>query len=115
VVFRVKIERYSIFEMTGNFQLDFPALIQVLVEKMGFIQQALEKVVNNQVGLSDKLPETIANRGSLGFHGLKMALNLIIYHFFKTHLKNDQTIKFYSKVEGYFNDCMACRNRRILN
>jgi len=42
VVFRIKIERYSIFEMTENFQLDFLAEIQVLVEKIPFFQQALE-------------------------------------------------------------------------
>jgi hypothetical protein len=76
------------------FPLDFLPAIQVLVEKMAFIQQALEKVVNNQVGLIVQLPKMPVNQPSSAFKLLKWASILIFSLFFKWHLKRWQIIKF---------------------
>jgi hypothetical protein len=53
--------------MTRYVKLDFLPEIQVQLEKMGFIQQALELVVKNQVGLRVGLSKTTTNKGSSCF------------------------------------------------
>ena len=65
----------------------------MLLEIIPYNQVGLEWVVKNQVGLLAELLKIIANKRSLGFYLLKMAFNLNLSHFFKTHLKNDQKIK----------------------
>jgi hypothetical protein len=53
--------------MTIIFPLDFLVKIQVWVEKMAFIQEALENWDKNQIRLMVKISYTTVNQQSSGF------------------------------------------------